>query len=262
MYQAIIFSVDGPTATIRLNRPEKLNAFGGPMRDEILDALDRVAAEDATRVLIVTGEGRAFSAGGDIDHLKQLRESKDEAGFRSILSKGQQITRTMRSLPKPVIAAVNGPCAGAGFSFALGCDIRIASDLATFGPTFARIGLHPDWGGSWFLPRLVGSARACELVFTGTMISAQEAERIGLVNRVVPHADLMQHVLELAGRMSSNPPGVLQVAKESMYRSLTSDLETAFAREREVQISRFYSEDFLEGVTAFTEKRKPQFKGR
>src|SRR5215510_3162069 len=175
MYQAIIFSTDAPVATIKLNRPEKLNAFGGPMRDEILHALGQVAADARIRVLVVTGEGRAFSAGGDIHHLKRLRENGDEDGFRSILAKGQQITRSMRSLPKPVIAAVNGPCAGAGFSFALGCDIRVASDAASFGPSFARIGLHPDWGGSWFLPRLVGSAKACELIFSAAMITAEEA---------------------------------------------------------------------------------------
>jgi 2-(1,2-epoxy-1,2-dihydrophenyl)acetyl-CoA isomerase len=262
MYQAIIFTTDGPIATIKLNRPEKLNAFGGPMRDEILDALAQVAADERIRVLIVTGEGRAFSSGGDIHNLKHLRENKDEDGFRSILSKGQQITRMMRSLSKPVVAAVNGPCAGAGFSFALGCDIRIASDAAAFGPSFARIGLHPDWGGSWFLPRLVGSARACELVFTGTMISAQEAERIGLVNRVVPHGELMQHVIELSETMAGNSPMILRLAKESIYRSLTSDLDAAFARESEVQMDCFYSEDFLEGVVAFTQKRIPKFKGR
>lgn len=262
MYQAIIFGVDGPIATIRLNRPDKLNAFGGPMRDEILDALDKVAADDGIRVLIVTGEGRGFSAGGDIQHLKQLRENRDEAGFRAVLAKGQMITRRMRALSKPVIAAVNGPCAGAGFSFALSCDIRISSDAATFGPSFALIGLHPDWGGSWLIPRLVGSARACELIFTGTMISAEEAVNAGLVNRIVPHDRLMPTALELAGRMAKNPAGVLRLAKESIYRSLTSDLESAFARENEVQVECFYSEDFLEGLTAFVEKRKPQFRGR
>jgi 2-(1,2-epoxy-1,2-dihydrophenyl)acetyl-CoA isomerase len=262
MHQAIIFAVDGPVATIRLNRPDKLNAFAGPMRDEVLDALDTVAADDSIRVLIVTGEGRGFSAGGDIYHLKQLRENRDEAGFRAILAKGQMITRRMRALPKPVIAAVNGPCAGAGFSFALSCDIRIASDAATFGPSFALIGLHPDWGGSWLIPRLVGSARACELIFTGSMISAEEAGQAGLVNRVVAHDRLMPTTLELAAKMAKNPPGVLRLAKESIYRSLTTDLETAFGRENEVQVECFYSEDFLEGLTAFLEKRKPQFRGR
>ena len=261
MYQAIIFTTDGPIATIRLNRPEKLNAFGGPMREEILEALDAIAADDRIRVVVVTGEGRGFSAGGDIHHLKYLRENNDEQGFRAILAKGQRITRTMRSLPKPVIAAVNGPCAGAGFSFALGCDIRIASSAATFGASFALIGLHPDWGGSWFLPKLVGAAKACEMLFTGKMVSAEEAETIGLVNRVVPHDQLMPAVTELAGAMSRNAPTVLRLAKESIYRSLTSDLETAFARETEVQTECFHSEDFLEGVTAFTEKRKPLFKG-
>jgi len=262
MYQAIIFTIEGPIATIKLNRPEKLNAFGGPMREEILSALDVIAADDRIRVLVVTGQGRGFSAGGDIHHLKYLRENKDEDGFRSILAKGEKITRSMRMLSKPVIAAVNGPCAGAGFSFALACDIRIASDKATFGPSFALVGLHPDWGGSWFLPKLVGSAKACELVFTGTMISAEDAQRIGLINRVVPDEQLMDSVMELAGTIAKNPPGVLRLAKESIYRSLSSDLETAFARESQVQLECFYSEDFLEGVTAFVEKRRPQFKGR
>ena len=168
----------------------------------------------------------------------------------------------MRSLGKPVIAAVNGPCAGAGLSFALGCDIRIASDKATFGPSFALIGLHPDWGGSWFLPKLVGTAKACELVFTGTMITAEEAEKIGLVNFVVQHDQLLSVVRTMAEKISRNPPGVLRLAKESIYRSLMSDLETAFARETEAQLKCFYSEDFLEGITAFLEKRQPRFKGR
>ncbi len=262
MHQAIILITGRPIATIKLNRPEKLNAFGGPMRDEILEALDIIAADDRIRVLVFTGEGPAFSAGGDIHHLKRLRENRDEAGFRAILAKGQRITRAIRSLAKPVIAAVNGACAGAGLSLALACDIRVASDGATFGPSFALIGLHPDWGGSWFLPRLAGCAKACELVFTGAMISAQEAEKIGLVNRVVPREELLPAVMDLAGRIAKNPPGVLGLAKQSIYLSLASDLETAFTRESEVQIECFHSDDFLEGVTAFTEKRKPQFKGR
>jgi enoyl-CoA hydratase/carnithine racemase len=262
MYQTVILTTDGPVATIKLNRPDKLNAFGGPMREEVIDALDTVGRDERVRAVIVTGEGRGFSAGGDIQNLKQLRDSKDEKGVRGLLAQGQRITRTIRSLPKPVIAAVNGACAGAGLSFALACDIRIASDAAKFGPTFARIGLHPDWGGSWFLPKLVGTANACELVFTGAMISAHEAERIGLVNRVVAHDQLQPFVNDLAGKIAKNPPGVLRLAKESIYCSMTSDLETAFTRESDVQMECFNSEDFLEGLTAFLEKRQPEFKGR
>jgi 2-(1,2-epoxy-1,2-dihydrophenyl)acetyl-CoA isomerase len=261
MYEAIIFSKDAAIATIKLNRPDKLNAFGGPMREELIDALGIVAADHSVRVLLVTGEGRGFSAGGDIDHLKALREKKDEEGFRRVLTNGQNITRIMRSLPQPVIAAINGPCAGAGFSFALACDVRIASDQATFGASFARIGLHPDWGGSWTLPKLVGAANACELIFTGSMITAQEAERIGLVNRVVAHDQLIRHVTDLAQNIANNAPRVLRLAKESIYKSVNSDMEAAFARETEVQGECFYSEDFLEGLTAFKEKRKPVFKG-
>jgi enoyl-CoA hydratase/carnithine racemase len=262
MFQTIIFGIEGSIATIRFNRPDRLNAIGGPMRDEIFSALEACAADDAVRVVILTGEGRGFSAGGDIGQLKELRDQKAETEFRAILTRGQQINRYMRTMSKPVIAAVNGPCAGAGFSLALGCDFRIASDRATFGPVFARIGLHPDWGASWLLPRLVGSARACEMIFTGQMFSADEAEKAGVVNRVVPHEDLMTAVTDVAHKIAANPPGVIRLAKESIYRSMVSDLEMAFARENEVQSQCFHSEDFLEGITAFLEKRKPQFRGR
>jgi 2-(1,2-epoxy-1,2-dihydrophenyl)acetyl-CoA isomerase len=261
MYQTISLSAPGPITTLKLNRPEKLNAFGGPMREEILDVFSTIAADDRIRVVIVTGEGRGFSAGGDIEHLKSLRDNNDEEGFRTLLTQGREITRRIRSLSKPVIAAVNGPCAGAGLSFALACDIRMASNLASFGPSFALIGLHPDWGGSWFLPNLLGTAKACELIFTGSMISAEEAEKIGLVNRMVQHNELIPAVTEMAQKMVNNPARVLRLAKESIYRSVASDLETAFARENEVQMECFYSDDFLERITAFLERRHSRSKG-
>jgi 2-(1,2-epoxy-1,2-dihydrophenyl)acetyl-CoA isomerase len=257
----ILFNVENSIATITLNRPEKLNAIGPEMRDQFLKALDSVSGNPEIRALVVTGEGRGFSAGGDIEYLKQLRTAEDEKGFQSMLAKGPQITRTLRALPIPVIAAVNGPCAGAGLCLALSCDLRIASDRATFGPTFARIGLHPDWGCSWFLPHLVGLGKACEMLFTGDMINAQEAEKIGLVNRIAPHDDLMPAVMEMASRMTRNSPKVIRLAKESIYRSVHSDLDDAFAREDEVQLECFRSSDFLEGITAFFEKRPPKFRG-
>ncbi len=261
-YETIILETDSSVATITLNRPDKLNAIGGPMREEIRDALERIEADPELRVCVLTGAGRGFCAGGDIDNLKRLREEGDEQGFQEILAKGKGVSRYIRSMSKPVIAAVNGPCAGAGFSLALSCDMRIASAEASFGPSFARIGLHPDWGGSWLLPRLIGTARSCELVFTGNMISASEAGRIGLANRVVPHGELLSTVGELARAMARNPPGVLRLAKQSIYGSLTSDFEAAAAAETEAQMECFRSNDFLEGVTAFLEKRKPKFSGR
>ena len=261
-YETIMLDTDSSVATITLNRPDKLNAIGGPMREEIGAALAQIKADQELRVAVLTGAGRGFCAGGDIDNLKRLREAGDEQGFQDILAKGKGVSRYIRSMSKPFIAAVNGPCAGAGFSLALSCDMRIASEKASFGPSFARIGLHPDWGGSWLLPRLIGTARSCELVFTGNMVSASEAERIGLVNRVVPHEELLSTVAELARAMARNPPGALRLAKQSIYGSLTSDFETAAAAETEAQMECFRSEDFLEGVTAFVEKRKPNFTGR
>ena len=261
-YETIILDTDSSVATITLNRPDKLNAIGGPMREEIGAALAQIEADQELRVAVLTGAGRGFCAGGAIDNLKRLREVGDEQGFQDILAKGKGVSRYIRSMSKPVIAAVNGPCAGAGFSLALSCDMRIASEKASFGPSFARIGLHPDWGGGWLLPRLIGTARSCELVFTGNMVSASEAERIGLANRVVPHEELLSTVAELAWAMARNPPGVLRLAKQSIYGSLTSDFETAAAAETEAQMECFRSEDFLEGVTAFLEKRKPNFTGR
>ncbi len=261
-FETIILSSDGPIATITLNRPEKLNAIGGPMREEIAFALQQIEQAHDLRVVILTGAGRGFCAGGDIDNLKKLREENNEAAFQDILTKGKGVSRLIRSMSKPVIAAVNGPCAGAGFSLALSCDIRIASEKASFGPSFARIGLHPDWGGSWLLPRLIGTARSCELVFTGSMVSASEAERIGLANRVVAHDDLLTTVVKVAEGMGRNPPGVLSLAKRSIYQSLSTDFEAAMEFETAAQMECFRSEDFLEGVTAFIEKRSPEFKGR
>ena len=232
------------------------------MRGELRTALELAEKTNDLRVVILTGAGRGFCAGGDIDNLKKLREANDEAGFHGILTKGKGISRLIRSMSKPVIAAVNGPCAGAGFSLALSCDVRIASEKASFGPSFARIGLHPDWGGSWLLPRLIGTSRSCELVFTGGMVSSREAERIGLANRVVPHDELLTTVAEVAGKMARNPTGVISLAKRSIYRSLSSDFEAAMELETAAQMECFRSDDFLEGVTAFIEKRPPRFKGR
>src|SRR5438552_43895 len=167
--------------TITLNRPEKLNAFAGTMREELLEAL---RAADG-RVVVITGAGRAFCAGGDVELMAGLQREKNVAAFRKLLDAGGDVVMQIAAMPQPVIAAINGIAAGAGCNLALACDYRIASDQAKLGETFVRIGLHPDWGGTWLLPRLVGRSRAFELLASGRMIDAQEALAIGMVDRVV-----------------------------------------------------------------------------
>src|SRR3954452_7845743 len=176
--------------TITLDRPEKLNAFAGTRREELLAAL-RIAAEDeGCRVVIITGAGRAFCAGGDVEYMAGLQKKGDVDSFHKLLDGGRDIVTTIASMPKPVIASVNGVAAGAGCNLALACDYRIASDTAKLGETFVKIGIHPDWGGTWFLPRLVGPSRALELLTTGRMVDAAEALAIGMVDRVVPLSEL------------------------------------------------------------------------
>jgi len=255
MSDNILVESDGNVGIITISRPEKLNSMTPEMANALVAAVNAFNTDDQVRCVILTGAGeKAFCAGSDI---RALDDYETPWAFRN----RPDYCDAIRALLKPSVAAVNGYAFGGGLETAMTCDIRIASDRATFGPTFARIGLHPDWGGSWFIPRLVGPAKACELVFTGDMVSAQEAEKIGLVNRVTPHDDLMPALLVLASRTTRNPPGVIRLAKESIYRSLSSDLDGAFVREDAVQLECFRSADFLEGVTAFMEKRPPHFRG-
>jgi len=260
-FKNILFESEGGIGTITLNRPEKLNALVSEIRQELLHVLDTIREERGIRVVILTGAGRGFCAGGDIELLSRLREAGDLEGLKRLLETGREVLNAIRELPKPVIAAVNGAAAGAGFNLSLACDIRIASEKATFGATFARIGLHPDWGGTYFLPRLVGMAKACELIFSGAMLGAAEAERIGLVNRVVPHDQLILEARALAAKILSNSPIPIGLAKGSIYKSLDGNLKEAFAREMEAQIACFQSEDAREGFRAFLEKRSPIFRG-
>lgn len=246
---------------ITLNRPEKLNALNESMRGELLAALDSAAESDA-RAVIVTGAGRAFCSGGDIGYMAELRSNNDVDRFRLLLELGRRVIAKLRSMEKPVIAAVNGPAAGAGMNLALACDIRIASDRASFTASFTRIGLHPDWGGTYFLPRAIGLASANELIFSAATIDAHEAERIGLVNRVVSHEKLMPSVKELAAKIAENAPTAIALAKRSMQQNLHRDLESALAAEFEAQIRCFLSQDAEEGFAAFLEKRAPTFKGK
>ena len=251
--------LDRDVGTLTLDRPERLNAFSGTMRDEIADGLARLGEDETVRAVIVTGAGRAFCAGADVRYLAELIETGDLEEATALVEAGKRVVRTIAEMPKPVIAALNGPAAGGGANLALACDLRIASEEASIGQTFNRIGLHPDWGGTYFVPRLVGPARAAELFFLGEMIEAREAERIGLYNRVVPADRLMEEARELARTLAAKPRRAIQLAKRAVRASLGATLEEMLEYEVEAQRSCFESEDAAEGVRAFLEKREPEF---
>ncbi|HEX7119433.1 MAG TPA: enoyl-CoA hydratase-related protein [Longimicrobiales bacterium] len=255
----ILVERDGDVGWLRINRPERLNAFAGNMRDRLEAGLHELEADDAVRCIVITGVGRAFSTGGDVRVMAQLAADRDRARFAELVRTGARIVSFIDRMTTPVIAAVNGPAAGAGACLALACDLRIASETASIGFTFARVGLHPDWGGSYFLPRLVGQALAAELIYTGGMLGAERAERLGIFNRVVPAAELEPAARALAGQIAAGPVGITAAVKRSLRRSANATLDEMLELETEAQLDAFDSPDFLEGITAFLEKRAPHF---
>jgi 2-(1,2-epoxy-1,2-dihydrophenyl)acetyl-CoA isomerase len=254
----IVEAADG-IATITLNRPDTLNAFANQMRQELAAALRGLGERDDVHVIVITGAGKGFCAGADVTFTKKLVDSRDEDGLRALVGAGRDVVIAVREAPQPVIAAVNGPAAGAGASLALACDLRIGSDRASFGLTFTRVGLHPDWGGTFFLPRLVGTAASAEMIFSGSMVKAEEAHRLGIFNRVVPHDELANETELLARSLAAKPQLTLRLAKQAINRSLAAGLEEMLAFEEEAQIRCAFSEDGAEGLTAFVEKREPRF---
>ena len=261
MYEHIhVTDVDG-IKTITLNRPDKLNAFIGHMRRDLAEALEHTGSDRGTRVVIITGAGRAFCAGGDIAFMAELMKRRDAEEFSRILGAGRRVILAIRQMTKPVIAAINGPASGAGCNLALACDLRIAANTATFSQSFAKVGLHPDWGGTYFLPRLVTPNKACEMFFLGESIDAAEAARLGIVNQVVPPEELESATMQLAQRLRAAPPIALAAAKHAVYMSQTAELEEMLRYETEAQLRCFDSDDGHEGVHAFLEKREPKFTG-
>ena len=215
-YDRILVEIAGGIGTVTLNRPEKMNAFDRPMCVDLLEALRLLAGSDVVRGIIVTGSGKAFCAGADLGVL--------QAEGRALVQAGKDIALTIRSAPKPVLAAVNGAAAGGGANLALACDYRIASDQASIGQVFHKLGLVPDWGGAFFLPRLTGISRALELVWSARMVPAAEALSYGLFDRVVPAADLTAAARTQVGQWIAFPPLAVQRAKESLYVSETASL--------------------------------------
>lgn len=262
MYEHINVTEESGIATITLNRPEKLNAFVGHMRRDLAEALEATGSDRSIRVVVVTGAGRAFCAGGDVSFMADLIERQDTEEFSRLLGAARRVITAIRQMTKPVIGAINGPASGAGCNLALACDLRIASTDATFSQSFVKLGLHPDWGGTYFLPHLVTPNRACEMFFLGDVMSADEALRLNIVNRVVGPAELEPAVRELAERLRDAAPISIAAAKQAVYLSQSADLEEMLRYETEVQLRCFESEDGREGIRAFLEKRTPKFSGQ
>jgi 2-(1,2-epoxy-1,2-dihydrophenyl)acetyl-CoA isomerase len=260
-YESIDVTEDSGIVTITLNRPDKLNALVGHMRRDLAEALEQAGSERTVRVVVITGSGRAFCAGGDLERAAELMDQGDSEEFARLLGAARRVVTAIRQMTKPVVASINGPAAGAGCNLALACDLRIAAASATFTQSFVKIGFHPDWGGTYFLPRLVSPNKACELFFLGDTIDAQEAMRLGLLNWVVPNEELAAATRKLAERLRDAPPISVAAAKQAVYASSHQDLETMLRYEVEAQMRCFESRDGKEGVHAFLERREPRFTG-
>jgi enoyl-CoA hydratase/carnithine racemase len=272
-YQQILYDVAGPIATITFNRPEKLNAWTMRMTAEVRHALLRAGKDDAVRVIIVTGAGKGYCAGADMGTLQSLQgggRREELGGDIPVAEADASVPAAFRGpytyplgLQKPVIAAVNGVAAGLGLTYMLYYDMRIASDRARFGTVFARRGLVAEHGSAWLLPRLIGMANACDLLYSGRLASAEEALHMGLVNRVVPHETLMPTVREIATEMATLcSPRSLRIMKQQLCAALFTDLSAAIEVADSEMIKSFGADDFREGVASFVERRPPRFTGR
>jgi 2-(1,2-epoxy-1,2-dihydrophenyl)acetyl-CoA isomerase len=256
----ILVEIDDAVATVVLNRPEKYNAMNEETVDEYSEVFRMVSADDQIRAVIVTGAGKAFCAGAD--RSSHIFNMEGPSEFWVFMQKISRMILQIRGLSKPVIAAINGPAVGGGCNMALACDIIIASQAASFRQIYVQIGIHPDSGGTYFLPRLVGTAKACELMFTGRAVSAPEALEIGLVNQVVPPDKLLETARNLAKEIAGRSPLAIKMIKSSIYDSLESDLETVLELEAKALSVLMYSEDHKEAISALVEKRQPVFKGK
>jgi 2-(1,2-epoxy-1,2-dihydrophenyl)acetyl-CoA isomerase len=266
-YETLLYEVDQGVVTITLNRPAVLNAINPQMIEELQTALHTVRDDAGVRAAVLTGAGRGFCSGADLKARPRLKPSEvppdaTKAGAERLRRTLNPLILAIRTIEKPFIAAVNGVAAGAGCNLALACDIVLASDEARFGNVFTRIGLIPDCGGHFFLPRLVGLHKAAELMFTGDIIDAREAERLGLINRVVPHAELAKHTRELAERLARGPTRAIGLCKRTLNLAITADLAAVLDAEAEGQSLARQTEDHWEGIQAFLEKRPARFSGK
>ena len=263
-YETIILEKKENIATITLNRPEKLNALSDKMAEELPDVFDAVDKDDDVRVVVLTGAGRAFCTGADIQERFLTNIEERKKGIVTDVTRGftELGCLALAKVRKPVIASINGPAVGFGCTLTLVCDIRIASEKARFSMAFTRVGVSPEFGSTYFLPRLVGMGKACELVFTAKMIDAKEAKELGLVNQVVPADELTKNTYEMAGSIAKLAPLAMQLSKRALYRSLDNDLATQLQYEAFAIDYLRGTKDHEEGARAFLEKREAAFKGK
>jgi len=258
----LLCRVEERVAVVTLNRPESRNALSVELKEALQRTVDRLAVDDGVGCLLLTGAGSAFCSGGDTKVMASAGRPPSMEDRQRILRWEHALPRKLHELPKPVVAALPGAAAGAGFSLALSCDLRIAAESAFATTSFSRLGLSGDYGGTWFLTRLVGTAKARELYYTSRRVSAAECEALGIVNRVVPDDALAGEAFELARSIAAGPPVALRFMKENLNRALEADLRTCLDYEADRMVRGAMTDDYREAVAAFAEKRPPKFEGR
>jgi len=259
-YEHILVDRHDGIITLTLNHPENLNAMSAEMGDEVTDLVRTLKDDESARVLVLTGAGRAFSAGGTKGNLQSRTAGGSNREAPKVFYKK---FLTLRQLEIPTIAAINGPAVGAGFCIALACDMRVAAANARMGLTFVRLGIHPGMAGTYTTPRIVGMAKACEVIFTGKLYTGEEAFAMGLVNRVVPQEKVMEEAMSLAQEIATNSaPIAVRLAKRALYKNDADFLDAAIEVESEHQAYTWTTEDAKEGIAAMTEKRTPKFQGK
>ena len=267
-YDDILIERDGRIAKLILNRPQKLNAITDHMEEEMGLAIKELGDDDSIGVVVITGAGRAFSAGADVSELPGNESSNSSNGrgnnpeeIRRNFRKAMDIVLGVHRMQKPVIGMINGVAAGAGFDLACACDLRVGTPKSRFLAAFIRVGLFPGWGGMWLYAKTLGIPKAAELVFTGDFLQADEAYRLGMLNKLVPEEELEATTMEMARKIADGPPIALRLSKMMLYKALGMDLETAMQMSAALETITLTSEDHVEGVAAFREKRKAIYKG-
>ena len=264
-YENIIVERDGRIGKLILNRPNKLNAITDYMEEEMGLAIKELGDDDSVGVVVLTGAGRAFSAGADVSELPGAQsngrgESPEQK--RRNFRKAMNIVLGVHRMEKPVIGMINGVAAGAGFDLACACDLRVGTPKSRFLAAFIRVGLFPGWGGMWLYAKTLGIPKAAELVFTGDFLEADDAYRLGMLNKLVPEEELEATTMEMARKIADGPPVALRLSKLMLYKALSMDLETAMQMSAALETITLTSEDHNEGVAAFRDKRKPNYQGR